>query len=108
MIYSGDDHYKEIEKTIIAEIRRGGSCRVGWAAKEVLNENQQNHVHDKIAARITKSGKFAKERNAKFPQDWNIVFSGKNWAQRNPTTWDVIKVVSGAVIGFLLRVLTEA
>jgi hypothetical protein len=68
---------KESRKKIIEKIKREvndeGSCRVGWAAEQVLKSPQQNHVHDKLAGIITKNSRYIKERNDLFPKDWNIV-----------------------------------
>jgi hypothetical protein len=64
-----------IIELIINHVEENGSCRVGWAAKEVIGSDQQNHVHDKIMGLVTKSGMYTKERNMLFQKDWNIYYN---------------------------------
>jgi len=64
-----------IVELILTHVEENGSCRVGWAAKEIIGTDQQNHVHDKIMGLTTKSGKYTKERNMLFQKDWNIYYN---------------------------------
>ncbi|MGH2552836.1 MAG: hypothetical protein ACRDEB_03925 [Chitinophagaceae bacterium] len=61
-----------IVKLVIDHVEENGSCRAGWAAENIIGKKQQNHVHDKIAGLVTRWGKYIKERNEHFPQDWTI------------------------------------
>jgi hypothetical protein len=56
-------------------IERHGYCRVGWAARMVLNQKTEIPVVDKeqIANLCVQSGEYIKEKAAKSYTDWNIV-----------------------------------
>lgn len=70
---------KEVRNLIVAlvinHVEENGSCRIGWAAQEIIGSEQQNHVHDKIMGLVTKSGMYTKERNMLFQKDWNIYYN---------------------------------
>lgn len=73
--FSIKDVRKEIVELIIDHIEENGSCRAGWAADYLIGTKQQNHVHDKIAGLVTKTGKYVKERNEHFPKDWTLYYN---------------------------------
>lgn len=66
------DEKKKIVDLVINHVEENGSCRAGWAAEQITGIKQQNHIHDKIAGLVTRTGKYLKERNEHFPKDWKI------------------------------------
>ncbi len=94
-----------IVKLVIEHTEENGSCRVGWAAEQIIGKPQQNHVHDKIAGLVTKSGKYIKERNEHFSKDWNIYFN-PNYELSEITKKTSLLQRKALIITIILSILT--
>ena len=54
---------------IIRHVDEEASCRVGWAAEQILKQPQPNHVLNKITASLVQTGRYLKEKSKYNPKD---------------------------------------
>lgn len=104
---------KEQKERILAlckeHIDEHGSVRVGWAAKEIIGSPQQNHIKDKIAAKLIETGEYVKEPSRKFELDWNVrknpEYKSESWTTRKPVLFEFLKGGITAIFSIVVSVL---
>ena len=103
------DNTDRIFELIIDHVRKNHCCRVGWACKEIMGQEVQENVLDKLAARVVATGEFIKETsNLNFKYDWNITKNPSyRFKDRHPYWFNTFIITISVFISTIVNILVK-
>ena len=96
-----NDQRNLILELIKTHVKQEKNCRVGWAVKEIIGEDVEYHLLDKLSSDLIESTRYTRDTaNPNFEYDWNIRKNPNFYLSRINLIASVISVLAAIVSAY--------